>query len=247
MVKTNPVLIVLFGATGDLAQRKLYPSFFRLFRSGALAERFAVIGTARREWSDAHFRDVVSDSIQSFQPTDAEKAAFLSHFYYRAHDVSDVEHYVHLKELADKLDDKYDLEQNRMYYLAMAPQFFGPIVTHLKGQQIVTDKGFNRVVIEKPFGMDYASAEQLNDQITKVFPEEDIFRIDHYLGKEMIQNILAVRLTNPFLEPSWNREYIENVQITFSEELGVEERGGYYDHSGALKDMVQNHMLQVLY
>ena len=125
MVKTNPVLIVLFGATGDLAQRKLYPSFFRLFRSGALAERFAVIGTARREWSDAHFRDVVSDSIQSFQPTDAEKAAFLSHFYYRAHDVSDVEHYVHLKELADKLDDKYDLEQNRMYYLAMAPQFFG--------------------------------------------------------------------------------------------------------------------------
>ena len=246
MVKTNPVLIVLFGATGDLAQRKLYPSFFRLFRSGALAERFAVIGTARREWSDEHFRDVVSESIQSFQPTEAEKAAFLSHFYYRAHDVSDVEHYVHLKELADRLDAKYDLDQNRMYYLAMAPQFFGPIVTHLKGQQIVTDNGFNRVVIEKPFGMDYASAEQLNDQITKVFPEEDIFRIDHYLGKEMIQNILAVRLTNPFLESSWNRDYIENVQITFAEELGVEERGGYYDHSGALKDMVQNHILQVL-
>lgn len=128
----------------------------------------------------------------------------------------------------------------------MSPEFFGTIVSHLKSQHIVTENGYNRLIIEKPFGSDYQSAFELNEKIRQVFPEQDIFRIDHYLGKEMIQNISAIRFANNIFESQWNNRYIDNIQITFGEALGVEDRGGYYDHSGALKDMVQNHILQVL-
>ncbi len=239
-------LFTIFGGTGDLAKRKLYPSLFRLYRKGNLAEHFAVIGTARREWSDDYYREIVRETIKDLNPTTEEAAAFSSHFYYQAHNVNDSEHYNTLKKLSDTLSDKYELGGNHIYYLAMAPQFFGTIVQHLKSQKILTDNGFDRLVIEKPFGADYASAYQLNEEIRAVFPEKDIFRIDHYLGKEMIQNISAIRFANNIFESQWNNRYIDNVQITFAESLGVEDRGGYYDHSGALKDMVQNHILQVV-
>jgi len=246
MNNSEPVLMMLFGATGDLAQRKLYPAFFRLFREQVLNDHFAVIGTARRPWSDDHFREVVADAIADQNPTEPEQSAFLSHFYYQSHDVGDAAHYQTLNQLADKLDDKYQLAGNRVYYLAMAPRFFGQIVTQLKAAAIIETPGFNRVVLEKPFGTDYESANELSQQLTSVFPEKDIFRIDHYLGKEMIQNILTLRSTNSLLESQWRNQYVENVQITFAESLGVEQRGGYYDQTGALKDMVQNHILQVL-
>lgn len=239
-------LFTIFGGTGDLAKRKLYPSLFRLYRKGNLAEHFAVIGTARRPWSDDHYREIVRETIKDIAPTEEEAEEFSNHFYYLSHNVNDTEHYDQLKELSDQLDDKYSLKGNRIYYLAMAPQFFGTIVNHLKSQEILTSTGYNRLVIEKPFGFDYDSANELNNQIRKVFPEQDIFRIDHYLGKEMIQNISVIRFANNIFESLWNNRYIENVQITFSEALGVEDRGGYYEHSGALKDMVQNHILQVV-
>lgn len=241
----NKALIILFGATGDLAKRKLYPSLFRLFKKGLLKEHFAVIGTARRPWSDEHFREVVGESVASLGEEE-QIAAFSSHFYYQSHDVTDAKHYITLKKLADELNEKYDIAGHYLYYLAMSPQFFGTITEHLASENILSEKGFNRLVIEKPFGSDYESAFALNEKITQVFPEKDIFRIDHYLGKEMVQNISAVRFANPLFEKLWNREAIDNVQITFSEELGVEDRGGYYEKAGALKDMVQNHLLQVL-
>lgn len=246
MSNEKNVLFTIFGGTGDLAQRKLYPSLFRLYKKGNLNEHFAVIGTARRPWSDEHYREVVKETIQSLNPTAEEAERFADHFYYQSHDVNDSTHYQTLKELADELDEKYQISGNRVYYLAMAPQFFGTIVTHLKSEKIVTETGFNRLIIEKPFGADYQSAYDLNQQIRQVFPEQDIFRIDHYLGKEMIQNISAIRFANNIFESQWNNRYIDNIQITFGESLGVEDRGGYYDHSGALKDMVQNHILQVV-
>ena len=246
MANETSVLFILFGATGDLASRKLYPSLFRLYQKGTLKDHFAVIGTARRPWTDDYFRQIIVASVQSLTEDPNEASAFASHFYYQSHDVSDVAHYAVLKDMAEKLDQQYQVGGNRLYYLAMAPQFFGPITGFLKSEGIVSETGFNRLVIEKPFGFSYDTAFALNEQIRRSFPEEDIFRIDHYLGKEMVQNISTVRFANPLFEKMWSRDYIDNVQITFAEELGVEDRGGYYENSGALKDMVQNHILQVL-
>ena len=239
-------LFTIFGGTGDLAKRKLYPSLFRLYRKGLLRDHFAVIGTARREWTNDHYREIVKETIKELHPTTDEANSFTDHFYYQSHNVNDSGHYNTLKKLSDQLDVKYQLQGNRIYYLAMSPQFFDTIVRHLKSQNILTDNGFDRLIIEKPFGFDYSSAYDLNKKIRAVFPEEAIFRIDHHLGKEMIQNISAIRFANNIFESQWNNRYIDNIQITFAESIGVEDRGGYYDHSGALKDMVQNHILQVV-
>ena len=245
-MEEHHTLITLFGATGDLAKRKLYPALFRLYKKGYLKDHFAVIGTARREWDDNFFRSVVLESVASLidSPQDAE--AFASHFYYLPHNVNDTQHYVYLKELSKSLDKEYSLDGNRIFYLAMAPDFFGTITQHLKDEELLTTNGYNRLIIEKPFGRDYQSASALNEQLRLSFDEDQIYRIDHYLGKEMIQNISAVRFANRVFEALWSKEYISNVQITLAEEVGVEERGGYYEKSGALRDMVQNHILQIL-
>lgn len=245
-MQEQKVLITFFGATGDLASRKLYPALFRLFQKGFIRNHFAVIGTARREWTDEHFREVVVKSIQSLTEDVNQAEEFASHFYYQAHNVTDTHHYVVLKELSEKLDQQYGIEGNRIFYLAMAPSFFGTITQHLKDEALLTENGYNRLIIEKPFGKDYASAQILNEQLRHSFDENQIYRIDHYLGKEMIQNITAVRFANRVFETMWNRDHIDNVQITLAEQVGVEERGGYYETSGALRDMVQNHILQIL-
>ena len=239
-------LFTIFGGTGDLAQRKLYPSLFRLYKKGDLKEDFAVIGTARRPWSDEHYREVVMGTIKELSDSQEQAETFASHFYYQSHDVTDTSHYDSLKDLAETLDQKYHLEGNQIFYLAMSPNFFGTIVSHLKSQGMLDTDGYHRVIIEKPFGSDYNSAKELNEEINQVFTEQEIYRIDHYLGKEMIQNISAIRFANNIFESMWNNRYIDNVQINIAENLGVEERGGYYDKSGALKDMVQNHILQIL-
>jgi glucose-6-phosphate 1-dehydrogenase len=239
-------LFTIFGATGDLAKRKLFPSLFNLYQKGIINKNFAVIGTARREWSKAHFEQVVIDSISDIDAPIQYKTQFASHFYYQSHDVTDQAHYVTLKQLSDELTDKYQTADNKIFYLAMAPNFFGTIVTHLKSENIINKKGFERLIIEKPFGSSLETARQLNQEIATSFDESQIYRIDHYLGKEMIQNISAVRFANKLFKEVWNRHFIDNIQITFAEKLGVEDRGGYYEHSGALKDMVQNHILQVL-
>ena len=245
-MQEQKVLITFFGATGDLASRKLYPALFRLFQKGFIRNHFAVIGTARREWTDEYFREVVVKSVQSLTEDVNQAEEFASHFYYQAHNVTDTQHYVVLKELSEKLDQQYGIEGNRIFYLAMAPSFFGTITQHLKDEALLTENGYNRLIIEKPFGKDYASAQILNEQLRHSFDENQIYRIDHYLGKEMIQNITAVRFANRVFETMWNRNHIDNVQITLAEQVGVEERGGYYETSGALRDMVQNHILQIL-
>ena len=245
-MQEQKVLITFFGATGDLASRKLYPALFRLFQKGFIRNHFAVIGTARREWTDEHFREVVVKSVQSLTEDVNQAEEFASHFYYQAHNVTDTHHYVVLKELSEKLDQQYGIEGNRIFYLAMAPSFFGTITQHLKDEALLTNHGYNRLIIEKPFGKDYESAQILNEQLRHSFDENQIYRIDHYLGKEMIQNITAVRFANRVFETMWNRDHIDNVQITLAEQVGVEERGGYYETSGALRDMVQNHILQIL-
>ncbi|WP_234998237.1 glucose-6-phosphate dehydrogenase [Salirhabdus sp. Marseille-P4669] len=240
--------IVLFGATGDLAKRKLYPSIYNLFKKGHLSKHFAVIGCARREWDNTTFRENVEASLRDskIQIDPSHLESFLDHFHYTPLDVTSKEAYQNLNRLLQTLENTYEIPGNRMFYLAMAPQFFGTIASFLKSEGITNETGWNRLIIEKPFGHDLPSARQLNSEIREAFAEDEIFRIDHYLGKEMVQNIEVIRFANAIFEPLWNNRYIANIQITSSESLGVEERGGYYDKSGALRDMVQNHMLQMV-
>lgn len=247
MAKEQAAVIILFGGSGDLARRKLYPAMFGLFQRGYLKNRFAVIGTARRPWSNEHLREIVVDAVKTMPGATLEQAqSFASHFYYQSHDVTDADHYITLKTLAAKLDDQYQVGGNRIYYMAMAPNFFATIAEHLKSEALLTDNGFNRLVIEKPFGHDYASAKALNDSITATFDESQIYRIDHYLGKEMAQAIMALRFANPMIENIWHKEFIQNIQITLAEAVGVEERAGYYEQSGAIRDMIQNHVMQLV-
>ena len=246
-MKNIPVVMIIFGGSGDLAHRKLYPALFNLYEQGLIHDNFAVIGTARRPWSHEYLREQVSDAIHEThdQVDENDVKRFASHFYYQSHDVTNVEHYETLKKLAQELDDRYSAQGNRLFYMAMAPRFFGTIATHINDQSL-TGSGFNRIVVEKPFGHDLASAEELNKEITASFNEDDIFRIDHYLGKEMIQNIMPMRFTNPLIKNIWTSENVKNIQVTLAERLGVEARGGYYDTSGALRDMVQNHIFQII-
>lgn len=244
---TPKSILVIFGATGDLANRKLFPSIYRLYKSGKITEDFAVVGVARRPLSTENFRDNVQRSISRLEVEDKGDAEhFASHFYYQPFDVTNLDSYHELNDLLTDLDERHNTEGNRIFYLAMAPNFFGTIASNLKSEGLTTTPGWSRLVIEKPFGHDFESAELLNEQIRQAFNEEQIYRIDHYLGKEMVQNIEVIRFANAIFEPLWNNQYIKNIQITSSETLGVEERGKYYESSGALRDMVQNHMLQML-
>ncbi|WP_020617787.1 glucose-6-phosphate dehydrogenase [Paenibacillus daejeonensis] len=240
----------LFGATGDLARRKLFPALFSLYKEGKLAEDFAVVGLARRPRTHEQFREDVYESITEFSRYKADDAEqwnrFAEHFVYMSLDINNVDGFRELSELTARLDTQFGIQGNRLFYLALAPSLFGPVSYNLRDGGLLETKGWHRVVIEKPFGYDLESAQKLNDELSQVFDEKDIFRIDHYLGKEMVQNIEVLRFANAFFEPLWNNKHIANIQITLSETVGVEERGGYYDKSGALRDMGQNHMLQML-
>nr|WP_034294050.1 MULTISPECIES: glucose-6-phosphate dehydrogenase [Bacillus] len=239
---------MLFGATGDLAHRKLYPSLFRLYSRKKINKHFAVIGVARRELTINQYHNMIKESILSAvkQINHLELEEFTNHFYYHSHDVSNSQSYKELKDLTERTEEIHRLDGNRLFYLAMAPEFFGTITEHLKLSGLTKTEGYKRVIIEKPFGKDFESAEQLNTKIRGSFEENEIYRIDHYLGKDMVQNIEVIRFSNMMFEPLWNNRYISNIQVTSSETLGVEERGRYYDKSGALRDMVQNHMLQMV-
>lgn len=247
MTKETPrAVIVIFGATGDLANRKLYPSLYRLYRNNKLSKHFAVVGVARRPLTNEDFRNNVKASIEEFKDDALDHDEFASHFHYNPFDAQHLSEYQKLDNFIKELDQKHDAGGNRLFYMAMAPNFFGPIAANLKSQGLTDNPGWSRLVIEKPFGHNFDTADKLNKQIGQAFDEDQIFRIDHYLGKQMVQNIEIVRFANAMFEPLWNNQYIANVQITSSEVLGVEERGRYYDGSGALRDMVQNHLLQMV-
>jgi glucose-6-phosphate 1-dehydrogenase len=240
----------IFGATGDLAKRKLYPAIYSLYREGKLPDNFAVIGLARRPRTNGQFQDDVLQSIREFARHKTEDdelwRRFAEHFAYMPLDIHDVEGFRELSRLTLQLEEKFAIPGNRLFYLALSPDLFGPVSHHLQAGGLLESGGWQRLVIEKPFGYDLPSAEKLNKEINQVFHEEQIYRIDHYLGKEMVQNIEVVRFANAFFEPLWNNKYIANIQITLSETVGVEDRGGYYDKAGALRDMGQNHMLQMI-
>jgi glucose-6-phosphate 1-dehydrogenase len=246
----QPFVFVIFGATGDLAKRKLFPALHNLYREGHLTHDFAVIGVGRTEMETAEFRASVKKSIAEFSRIplceDKEWEHFVERFDYVSFDVTTPAAYSSLLSMVEEKEQKYGLMGNRMFYLAIAPQLFGAVATNLKEGGLTNTQGWKRLIIEKPFGRDYTSAQALNEEIKQSFAEEEIYRIDHYLGKEMVQNIQVIRFANSMFEPLWNNRHIANIQITAGETVGVEERASYYDKAGALLDMVQNHLLQLV-
>lgn len=250
MEQHPPSIIILYGATGDLAHRKLYPALYMLYKENLLSDQFAVIGVARRKKTRETFKEDIFQSVQTFSrqkpEDDLEWNQFVDHFDYLSLDSTDREGHSHLHHLIEEKERQLGGRPNRVFYLAIAPNLIKHVTLNLQASGLTDPPHQKALVIEKPFGHDYDSAKALNDEISQVFREEEIYRIDHYLGKEMIQNINIIRFANIFFEPLWNRHYIANVQITSSETVGVGDRGDYYEHSGAMRDMFQNHMLQML-
>ncbi|WP_310528565.1 glucose-6-phosphate dehydrogenase [Nocardioides sp.] len=242
----EPCDFTVFGGTGDLALRKLLPALYLRDRDGQLPDGFRIIGVSRSEADDAGYREMVAQALAEHVPADELAAAVVERLLARLHHVTlDVEDVGAWHRLHDRLKDGAAGEDViRVFYLAVAPALFGPICEHLDQVGLASER--SRVVLEKPIGSDLASAEEVNRAVGRVFEESHIFRIDHYLGKESVQNLLVTRFANTFLEPLWNSRWVDHVQITVSESLGVGERGSYYDRSGALRDMVQNHLLQLL-
>lgn len=247
MEKENNALFIIFGGSGDLAKRKLYPALFRLFLSGSLKTNFAVIGTSRREWPDDYYQNIVYLAIKNVgEASDDVRRKFIKHFFYQANDVTDLNHFQILKKRSQSIADKWQITGAWIYYLAMSPNFFGTIAENLAKSNFLDTNHPNRLVIEKPFGHSLSSAQELNRSIQKAFSENDIYRIDHYLGKEIVQNILPLRFSNPLIKGIWNQKFISNFQITLAERVGVEQRAGYYEEAGALRDMFQNHIAQLI-
>jgi glucose-6-phosphate 1-dehydrogenase len=243
----NSITIVIFGASGDLTQRKLIPALFNLCRKSRIPGEFRIVGFSNTEWSDADFRDTLRSGVDQFAEwkfTDEEWAEFSRRLFYRTGSFTDPADF---ERLSKTLTDLENGPVGRLYYLATPPRFFADIVTELGRAGLTAEtQGWRRVVIEKPFGNDLASAEALNQALHQVLDESQIYRIDHYLGKETVQNILISRFANIIYEPLWNRNTIDNVQITVAEQVGVGHRAGYYDGVGVVRDMFQNHLLQVL-
>jgi glucose-6-phosphate 1-dehydrogenase len=246
----HPTVLVIFGATGDLAHRKLLPALYNLAHEGALPERFDMIGIARRDIPDEDFRQQAAESIERFsrrKPDPNVLSGLLADLRYISGTFDDDNAYRELDHVLQEFDQKAGRKLNRVFYMSTAPEFFPLIVAKLGEAELDhCEHAATRVVIEKPFGYDLQSARRLNAEVLDTFDESQVFRIDHYLGKETVQNLMALRFANALFEPVWNRNFVDYVQITAAEDIGIEGRAGYYDHAGALRDLVQNHMLQLL-
>ncbi|WP_298524120.1 glucose-6-phosphate dehydrogenase [uncultured Porphyromonas sp.] len=253
------LILVIFGGSGDLTKRKLIPSLYQLFKQGKLPERFAVLALGRTDYTDETYRPHLDGSLQrylaegEYDPSLAEQ--FLSSVHYLSMDPSEVADYPRLKEQLARLDERIGNPGNYIYYLSTPPSLYGVVPQHLahvglnKEEAVGADgeaQAIRRIVIEKPFGYDLASALELNEIYRSAFHEHQLYRIDHFLGKETVQDIMALRFANGIFEPLWNRNYIERVEITAVENMGIESRGGFYDQTGALRDMVQNHLAQLV-
>jgi glucose-6-phosphate 1-dehydrogenase len=245
-----PTTLVIFGATGDLARRKLLPALYNLAQDGALPGRFRLVGVSRREKAHEDYRAECEEAIRRFsrrQPTDDVLKGLLEDVRYVPGVFDDDSVYGKLGKVLDEYDEQAGEPLNRAFYLSTAPEFFPVIVERLGGSELAQDEHAQvRVIIEKPFGTTLEEARELNRCVLSIFDESQVFRIDHYLGKETVQNLLAFRFANGMFEPLWNRNYIDYVQITAAEDIGIGTRAGYYDHAGALRDLIQNHMLQLL-
>jgi len=249
-VPLEATVLVIFGGGGDLAWRKLIPALFNLHLDNLLPERFAIVGVARKPLDDTIFRSRLREGVDRFsrrRPADDEEwERFAARVSYLSDDFTDPASGPALSLKLEELERAWGSRANRLFYLAIPPGMVEAAATHLQRLGVCRDCRRDRLVVEKPFGRDLASAMELDRLLTGMFAESQIYRIDHYLGKETVQNILAFRFANSLYEPIWNRRYIDHVQITVAESVGVEERGGYYDGAGALRDMVQNHLLQIL-
>lgn len=249
--QTGPCVMVIFGATGDLTARKLFPALYNLAKSKMLSRDFALVGVARNDMNNEQFRKTMGEQLMKFATDKVDPELrdwMLDRLYYVGGDFKDPQVYAKLGQVLAEVDKNHHTGGNYFFYLATSPAFFGDIVDQLGASELSIEKDghWRRLVFEKPFGHDFQSARELNQTIRKVLTERQIFRIDHYLGKETVQNILVFRFSNGIFEPVWNRRYIDHVQITVAETVGVEKRGGYFDMAGTLRDMVPNHLFQLL-
>src|SRR5437870_1228337 len=247
----DPCVMVIFGAAGDLTRRKLIPALYNLAGYQLLSREFAVVGVARSPMSTDDFRKKISADMKKFATGTLDPDLwewFVRRMHYVTGNFDDKNVYGQLKDVLQKVDKDHSTHGNYFYYLATAPDYFGPIVEQLAAAGLMEENNqrWRRVIIEKPFGRDLDSARALNKRLLRVADEKQIYRIDHYLGKETVQNILAFRFANGIFEPIWNRRYIDHVQISVAETVGVEQRGSYYDNAGALRDMVPNHIMQLI-
>ncbi|HEX9251091.1 MAG TPA: glucose-6-phosphate dehydrogenase [Ignavibacteriaceae bacterium] len=245
----NNHIYVIFGASGDLTKRKLVPAIYSLFVQNMLPENFVLLGASRTEYSDDDFRKYMKSSIKEFKEIDDDTKIddFIKKIFYTSISFDDTAAYTKLSDRISELRKDNNIGGNAIFYLSTPPSLYGTIPQHLAKVGLnKQNDGWKRLIIEKPFGYDLQSAQKLKDELLRDWEEEQIFRIDHYLGKETVQNLLVTRFSNGIFEPLWNRNYIHHVEVTSAESIGVEKRGGYYESSGALRDMVQNHLLQVV-
>jgi glucose-6-phosphate 1-dehydrogenase len=249
-IQSQPTIFFIFGGTGDLTSRKLLPALYNLYLDGWMPEKFAVIGMGRTVHTSEQFRGLLLEDLNNFsrngKPNAKEWADFSSSVSYQVSDIAEDKTYEEQSSVIKQLSADWQADPCVIYYLAVAPRFFATIAEKLAKHKLAENPERTRIVIEKPFGHDLESAKALNQLLNSIFLESQIYRIDHYLGKETVQNILAFRFANSILEPLWNRNYIDHVQISVTEQLGVADRGGYYEEAGAMRDMVQNHILQLL-
>jgi glucose-6-phosphate 1-dehydrogenase len=247
----GPCGVVLFGVTGDLSRKKVMPAIYDLANRGLLPPGFSLTGFARRDWADQDFAQIVHDSVKAHARTEFREEVWrqlAEGFRFVPGDFDDDDAFRHLRRTIEELDEHRGTDGNHAFYLAIPPGFFGNVVGQLKEHGLAEQRNgsWRRVVVEKPFGHDLESARELNNVLAEVFPSGSIFRIDHYLGKETVQNILAMRFANAMFEPIWNSNYVDHVQITMAEDVGIEGRAGYYDGIGAARDVIQNHLLQLM-
>lgn len=247
--KLPPTVLFIFGGSGDLNYRKLNPALYNLFLDNAMPDHFSIVGIARKDYSDADYKKHLKEGIDNFsriKDTDGKWKEFSKNISYLSMDINDDKAYKKITDIAKEKEAEAGVHPTVVFYMAVAPQLVPIIIKQIGKMEICRDTKCSRIVVEKPFGHDLQSAVEMNKMLGEYFTEDQIYRIDHYLGKETVQNILAMRFANALFEPLWNRHYIDHVQITASETVGVEGRGGYYETAGAMRDMIQNHILQLL-
>ena len=249
-IEIHPTVLIIFGGNGDLTKRKIIPALYNLFLQGRLPEKFAIIGTSRTKFTDEKYRKMLLEGINEFSRTGkAEKEnweKFSINISYQAANIKDVASYNDFEMTISKLKDDWKQDPSILYYCAVSPDLFCTIAENISKSKLENNRETTRIIIEKPFGRDLESAKSLNAKLLTIFDEKQIYRIDHYLGKEVVQNVMAFRFANTIMEPLWNRTHIEHVQISVTEQIGVEDRGSYFDNAGILRDMIQNHLLQLL-